>query len=68
MSNLISIEAVRQSRIFQEKIRKVDAQASFTILELCLEQLKLNNMKELEDIKKQIHETMGVLYKIGKND
>ena len=64
---VVDLQKVISEKKAKESERKLDAQASYVILEKCLKQLELNKMKELESLKKDIKKAMNKLVEIGKN-
>lgn len=65
MNNIVDITDKIQKRKQKEQHRKLDAKASYVILENCLNMLDINDMSELAYIKKAIKNAMNNMVKIG---
>lgn len=63
MSQVIEIKEITKRR----DQRKLDAQASYTIMEQCLKTLEMNNMPELRNVKAMMRRSMKDMVEIGKN-
>ena len=68
INKIVNISKKRKDLIEAEKLRNIDAYASYTCLNECLKILKLNSMPELTQIKKDIRNKLIQLKKITKNE
>lgn len=63
MSQVINIKDLSKRR----EERKLDAEASYTVMKQCLKTLNMNEMPELKALKASIRRTMKQMVEIGKN-
>lgn len=64
MSQVIDITKKAQEATKKSRDRRLDIEASCVIIEKCLQQLNINNLKEIEKIKKELKQTLDYLRKI----
>jgi len=61
MTNLVEITKIINKKKEDDFIRKLDLQASYVALEMCLKTIEINSLPELKSIKESIKKTMKLL-------
>lgn len=67
MSNVVSLTDKKEGIKKGREGKFVHAQASYAVLENCLNYLKMNDLEELKDVKKEIVAAMKKLREISIN-
>lgn len=62
MSNIVSLSLVRVER----EIKKIDIEASYTSMKTCLDMLNINNIEQLNVVKKELKKAMKAMEKLSK--
>jgi len=68
MKNVVNIEKIKEIRNKRKNKRILDICASFTVMSQCLSIIDMNDMPELNNIKKAMHNTVVKLKLMEKNE
>lgn len=67
MGKLVDLQEIKQKNKQTNEVKYVDAQASYVVLKNCLDYLKMNNLEELNLVKREIRLAMKKLSEISIN-
>jgi len=67
MSQVIDIVKKSKEITEQKSKIKLDAQASYTVMEECLKVLEMNSLPELRGVKAMLRRTMKDMVELGKH-